>query len=68
MSWTDRNTHDPGITILEVLAYALTAYGATELVSRRVRGVPCGWRCAGLAVVVAGAVALRRARLSNDRV
>jgi len=66
MSWTDGKTHDPGITILEVLAYALTAYGATELVSRRVRGIPCGWRCAGLvAVGVAAAVALRRARRAD---
>ncbi|MBW6537323.1 MAG: hypothetical protein K0B11_20110 [Mariniphaga sp.] len=26
--WTDYNTHDPGITILEMLAYALTDLGA----------------------------------------
>ena len=25
--WTDYNTHDPGITILEVLSYALTDIG-----------------------------------------
>ncbi len=26
--WTDYNTHDPGITILEMLAYAITELGA----------------------------------------
>ena len=25
--WTDHNTHDPGITILELLCYALTDLG-----------------------------------------
>ena len=26
--WTDANEHDPGVTILVVLAFALTALGA----------------------------------------
>ncbi|MEL7001649.1 MAG: hypothetical protein AAFN93_02820 [Bacteroidota bacterium] len=27
MTWTDHNVHDPGITILEILAYAMTEIG-----------------------------------------
>ena len=42
--WTDLNTHDPGVTVLEVLAYALTALQyrrstldeRTRLLARRV--------------------------------
>jgi hypothetical protein len=39
-SWTDANVHDPGITVLEVLAYALTALavaGGVVLVRRNRR-------------------------------
>jgi hypothetical protein len=34
--WTDANEHDPGVTILVVLAFALTALGAAY-VARRAR-------------------------------
>lgn len=62
MTWTDPNTHDPGITMLEVLAYGLATFGIVRLASRRVVGAPCGRPCALLiAAGVAAAVALRRA-------
>jgi hypothetical protein len=66
MPWTDDNAHDPGITTLELLAYAITALGAANAVSRRVRQQPCGWPCAALltagAAGVAGTMLLRRAQ------
>ncbi len=36
--WTDHNTSDPGITVLEVLAYSVVALIAVALVS-------VWWRC-----------------------
>ncbi|MGE3442185.1 MAG: hypothetical protein AB7L13_06115 [Acidimicrobiia bacterium] len=33
--WTDQNTHDPGITTLEVLAYSIAATALTVVVVRR---------------------------------
>ncbi|GLC25916.1 hypothetical protein [Roseisolibacter agri] len=66
MSWTDWNAHDPGITMLELLAYGLAAFGVAELLSRRVRQVPCGRPC--VALVAAGvvvAVAARRAERAH---
>lgn len=36
-SWTDHNVHDPGVTVLEVLAYTLAALavaGSVALVRR----------------------------------
>lgn len=66
MAWTDWNAHDPGITVLEALAYGLAAFGVAELLSRRVRGVPCGRPCAVL--VAAGvAVAVAARRTERDR-
>ena len=35
--WTDHNVSDPGITMLEVLAYSITALFATTVVVRTVR-------------------------------
>jgi hypothetical protein len=35
--WTDHNTHDPGITILEALAYSVAALLGTAVVVRMVR-------------------------------
>ena len=62
MTWTDPNTHDPGITTLEVLAYGLATFGIVRFASRRVVGAPCGRPCALLiAVGVAAVVAARRA-------
>lgn len=34
-SWTDQNTHDPGITMLEVLSYGVAAATVTYMVVRR---------------------------------
>lgn len=63
--WTDWNVHDPGVTLLEVLAY-----GIVDLASglgRRLRAGRCGWRCAlviaaAAAGGAAGAVLLARPR------
>ena len=30
--WTDTNTHDPGITVVQVVAYTIAATGAAVLV------------------------------------
>ena len=44
--WTDYNTHDPGITLLEVLCYGITDLGyrtsheTRDLLTRDVKGVP----------------------------
>jgi len=60
-SWTDSNTHDPGVTLLELLAYGLAdlAYG----VSDRIRDSRCGWRCMLMvAAGAAGAVLILRRR------
>lgn len=42
--WTDRNPHDPGLTILEQLCYAITdlAYRATHSVPDLFAGAPAG--------------------------
>ena len=37
-TWTDHNTSDPGITVLEVLAYSVAALAGVALVS-------VWWRC-----------------------
>ena len=50
--WTDSNLHDPGITVVELLVYALS--DLTYAVRDRVGRKPCGWPCA-LAVVAATA-------------
>jgi hypothetical protein len=44
-AWTDRNDHDPGVTLLEVLAYTLgalafVAVSAALVRSRRRAGAP----------------------------
>jgi hypothetical protein len=52
-NWTDDNTHDPGVTLLEMLAYGVSDLAAS--VGRRIRLDKCGWRCALL--IAAGAVA-----------
>lgn len=63
-TWTDDNAHDPGVTLLQALAYAITdlAYAAR----RRLHVGRCGWRCAVLAAAgaagAAGAVLLVRRR------
>ena len=62
MAWTDWNTHDPGITVLEALAYGLAAFGVADFLGRRVHRRPCGRPCVVLvAAGVAVAVAMRRA-------
>ncbi len=39
--WTDTNTHDPGVTVLEVVAYTLVAaIGVAVLVRWRARCRP----------------------------
>jgi hypothetical protein len=71
MTWTEPTAHDPGITVLEVLSYSLAAFSVGALLSRRGRGAPCGWPCAGLlaASVVAAMARGReeRAQSSGER-
>ncbi|MDP9176514.1 MAG: hypothetical protein M3O61_02435 [Gemmatimonadota bacterium] len=56
-AWTDSNSHDPGVTLLEVLTYSLSDLAAD--MSRRFRAGKCGWRCAlVIAVGAASAVLL----------
>jgi hypothetical protein len=47
--WTDHNVHDPGITLLELVAYSIGALGfATATVAlrrRRRRSLDGGGRC-----------------------
>lgn len=43
-TWTDWNTHDPGVTLLEALTYGVSDLAAD--ISRRLRAGKCGWRCA----------------------
>ena len=52
-SWTDWNTHDPGITMLEAIAYSISDLAVDF--KRRLRVRDCGWRCALL--IAAGATA-----------
>jgi len=56
-AWTDWNTHDPGITLLEVIAYSVSDLAAD--LRNRLRAGKCGWRCAlFIAACSAGAVLL----------
>lgn len=64
MAWTDWNMHDPGITVLEALAYGLAAFGVADFLFRRTRGAPCGRPCA---VLVAAGVAVVVARRRAER-
>ena len=60
-TWTDSNTHDPGVTLLEVLAYGLADLAFD--VRDRIRTSRCGWRCALMvAAGAAGAVLILRRR------
>lgn len=55
--WTDANSHDPGMTLLEALAYSIAdlAYDARRYWARS----KCRWPCAlGLTMVVAGVTLL----------
>jgi hypothetical protein len=62
-TWTDWNTHDPGVTLLEALAYSLSDLAAE--ISRRLRVDKCRWRCAVvIAAGTAGAVLLIQYRTS----
>jgi hypothetical protein len=61
-TWTDSNAHDPGITILEGIAYSIA--DLTTSFGRRMRD--CGWRCALLlAAGTATAVMLVQHRRSG---
>ena len=65
-AWTDSNTHDPGVTLLEVLAYTIADLASD--IRGRLRAGRCGWRCAlVIAVSAAGAAALINSRLSGLR-
>ena len=66
--WTDLNVHDPGITIVEALAYGLTdlAFGLRE----RLVAARCGRRCTVMMIAgVAGALAViaYRGRATRSR-
>jgi hypothetical protein len=65
-AWTDWNTHDPGITLLEALAYSVSDL-AFDVRHRLVAG-KCGWRCAlAIAAGTAGAIMLiRYAKIRRD--
>ena len=56
--WTDQEMHDPGVTMFDLLVYALV--DAAEDVGRRIPVVRCGRRCtiamAAGAASAAGAV------------
>ena len=68
MPWTDANAHDPGVTLLEVLAYTVTAYGVATLADPRRHRAAGPWRAAGLALAGGtGALALREARRTRAR-
>ena len=63
-SWTNWNSHDPGVTTLEAIAYSVADLGYRA--ARGVRMRDCGWRCAlTLVVGAAGAVLLIRRVLSE---
>ena len=64
--WTDATPHDPGVTLLEALAYAVAdlSYG----VRRRLARPACGWRClVGLTALVAGAILLHQSAPKHGR-
>ena len=65
--WTDHEPHDPGVTMLDLIALALI--DATEDLGRRVRDARCGRRCtiavAAGAASAAGAVLLAHRRRSR---
>jgi hypothetical protein len=65
--WTDYEQHDPGVTMLDLLVYALV--DAAEDFGRRIRIERCGPRCtiavAAGAASAAGAVLLARRRRSH---
>jgi len=62
-SWTDWNSHDPGVTLLEVLAYSVSDLAAD--IGRQVRAGKCGWRCT--LVIAAMAAAAGAALLIQHR-
>lgn len=62
--WTDWNTHDPGVTLLEVLTYGISDLAGG--IRRRLRAGKCGWRCAFvIAVSAAGAAFLIQYRMNG---
>ena len=63
--WTDRTAHDPGVTLLELLAYGVTDVAGLGGGRRRARD--CGWRCALLAAAAATAAATAGALLLARR-
>ena len=64
--WTDWNAHDPGVTLLELLAFGLEDLAGG--VRRRLRSGDCGWRCALLiAVSTAGVVVLLHQSAAKGR-
>ncbi len=66
-AWTDDNTHDPGVTLLEALIYNLSD-NATDF-GRRLRIGVCGWRCVlVITLVTAGAVLLIQSRPGEESV
>ena len=63
--WTDFNTHDPGITILEAVAYRLAdlSYSLRD----RLLAARCGWRCALLVAAGVATVAVLTYRRQVER-
>jgi hypothetical protein len=61
--WTDFEQHDPGVTVLELLVYALV--DAAEDFGRRIRIERCGPRCT--IAVAAGAASAAGAMLLAQR-
>jgi len=61
-NWTDWNSHDPGVTLLEVLAYSVSDLAADI---GQLRAGKCGWRCT--LVIAAAAAATGAAFLIRHR-
>lgn len=61
--WTDHEPHDPGVTMLDLLVFALV--DATEELGRRMRVARCGRRCT--VAVAAGAASAAGAMLLAHR-
>jgi hypothetical protein len=69
-SWTDANSHDPGIAILELLAYAADALGHRQDAIHQAEKQRRAVFAAAVAGVIAGALAcawLCARRAASDR-
>ena len=64
-TWTDWNSHDPGVTLLEVLVYTVSDL-ATDFRTRPRRD-RCGWRCAMIIAAAAAGAVLVIGRVMSER-